>query len=151
MDTADILPGFSGVLVHDAWAPYDTYEAVTHQLCCAHLIRELVAVIAYHDAHDPPGAFCWARQVLDALLALIRDPDTSAGHTDPEVLTAKRRLITDAARLGADSTVTGKVGARHRALARRISTRVDDYLRFTVTPGLEPDNNAAERPPDPDS
>lgn len=145
MDAAGILPGCTGVLVHDAWAPYDTYEHVDHQLCCAHLIRELVAVADHHDAHDPPGAFCWARQVLDALLPLIRDPHAAAGQADPGLLEAGRRLIVDAARLGADSGVPGEVGAKHRALARRISARIDDYLRFATTPGLAPDNNAAER------
>lgn len=145
MDAAGVLPGFSGVLVHDAWAPYDTLTGATHQLCCAHLIRELTAVIDYHDAHDPPGAFCWARQVIDVLLTLIRDPDAAAGHADPQVLAVQRRLVTDAALRGSETTVPGKVGAKHRALARRIGARIDDYLRFATTPGLEPDNNAAER------
>ncbi|AXE39863.1 IS66 family transposase [Acidipropionibacterium virtanenii] len=145
MDAAGILPGFSGILVHDAWAPYDTLTGPAHQLCCAHLLRELVAVADYHDAHDPPGAFCWARQVLDALLVLIRDPHAAAGKADPQFLARQRRLVTDAALLGAASEVPGKVGAKHRALARRIGARIDDYLRFATTPGLEPDNNAAER------
>lgn len=145
MDAAGVLPGFSGVLVHDAWAPYDTYDGIDHQLCCAHLIRELTAVAEYHDAHDPPGAFCWARQVIEVLLTLIRDPGAAAGHADPKVLAAGRRLITDAALRGAESGVPGKVGANHRALARRIGARIDDYLRFATTPGLAPDNNAAER------
>jgi hypothetical protein len=29
MDAAGVLPGFSGIAVHDAWAPYDTYKSVT--------------------------------------------------------------------------------------------------------------------------
>lgn len=145
MDAAGILPGYSGVLVHDAWAPYDTYDGLDHQLCCAHLLRELVAVIDYHDAHDPPGVFCWARQVIEVLLGLIRDPGAAAGHADPGFLAAQRRLVTDAALRGAETTAPGKVGAKHRALARRISTRIDDYLRFATTPGVPPDNNAAER------
>jgi transposase len=37
-------PRFTGVAVHDAWAPYDTYAAPGHQLCCAHALRELQAV-----------------------------------------------------------------------------------------------------------
>jgi hypothetical protein len=39
-----ILPSFTGAAVHDAWAPYDTYTAPEHQLCCAHALRELQAV-----------------------------------------------------------------------------------------------------------
>jgi hypothetical protein len=44
IDAADILPGFTGVAMHDAWAPYDTYTEATHALCSAHALRELVAV-----------------------------------------------------------------------------------------------------------
>ncbi len=28
MDAAGILPAFTGIAVHDAWAPYDTYQGV---------------------------------------------------------------------------------------------------------------------------
>jgi transposase len=35
MEAMGILPSFAGVAVHDAWAPYDTYAAPDHQLCCA--------------------------------------------------------------------------------------------------------------------
>jgi hypothetical protein len=35
MDAAGVLPVFTGIAVHDAWAPYDTYRAVTHALCGA--------------------------------------------------------------------------------------------------------------------
>ena len=35
MEAMGVLPRFAGVAVHDAWAPYDTYTAPDHQLCCA--------------------------------------------------------------------------------------------------------------------
>ena len=44
MEAMGVLPSFAGVAVHDAWAPYDTYTAPDHQLCCAHALRELQAV-----------------------------------------------------------------------------------------------------------
>lgn len=44
IDAAGILPGFRGVAMHDAWAPYDTYTDAVHALCAAHVLRELVAV-----------------------------------------------------------------------------------------------------------
>jgi hypothetical protein len=35
----------SGIAVHDAWAPYDSFDAVAgHALCGAHVLRELTAV-----------------------------------------------------------------------------------------------------------
>jgi len=49
--------------VHDAWAPYDTYLDVTHQLCCAHAQRELAGVA---DAAPVEKDWCWATQAADA-------------------------------------------------------------------------------------
>jgi hypothetical protein len=42
MDAAGVLPRFTGIAVHDAWAPYDTYTRASHALCNAHVLRELV-------------------------------------------------------------------------------------------------------------
>ncbi len=56
MDTAGVLPNFTGVSVHDAWTPYDTYRAASHALCNAHVLRELQAV----TDQSPPGQWCWA-------------------------------------------------------------------------------------------
>lgn len=38
-----------------------------------------------------------------------------------------------------------KVGDKHRALARRLIARIEDYLRFATDPAVPWDNNAAER------
>lgn len=35
IDAGGVLPGFAGIAVHDAWAPYDCYPSATHSLCCA--------------------------------------------------------------------------------------------------------------------
>jgi transposase len=151
IDAAGVLPHFTGTLVHDAFTLYARYPAATHALCNAHLLRELIAVVDHHSAHPPAGAdtppdWCWAAQVIDALLALkaitatgtLPDPDTLAGH---------RRLIISAALVGASAEAgpPGAVGRRHRALARRIRRRLDDYLLFATDLCIPFDNNAAER------
>src|SRR4051794_15310212 len=86
-----------------------------------------------------PGGWCWTTEVIDALLALkaITDPDTLAGH---------RRLIVSAALIGASAEAgpPGAVGRRHRALARRIRRRLEDYLRFATELRVPFDNNPAE-------
>ena len=63
------------------------------------------------------------------------------------MLAAHRRLIVSAALIGAaaETGPPGAVGRRHRALARRIRRRLDDYLRFAVDPRVPFDNNQAER------
>ena len=97
IDAAGVLPGFTGIAVHDAFTSYSRYPTATHALCNAHLLRELIAVVDHHDAHPPSGAdtpagWCWAAQVIDALLALKAITGTGA-LPGPDVLATSRRLI----------------------------------------------------------
>jgi len=144
-DDIGVLPVFTGVAVHDAFAVYDTYPNLTHALCNAHVLRELVAVTDYHTATGTPtGSWNWAQQVTTALLTL--HTATIPGEAIPaELVTAQTTLIRHAAIIGANTTPTNKVEQKHRALARRILTRLSDYLRFTTDPTIPFDNNAAER------
>ncbi len=96
------------------------------------------------DSGTPPG-WCWAQQVIDALLALKQVTDTGT-LPGPELLATQRRLIVSAALVGvsAQATPDGAVGRRHRALARRIRRRIEDYLRFATDLRVPFDNNPAE-------
>jgi transposase len=152
IDAAGVLPHFTGIAVHDAFAPYARYPAATHALCNAHLLRELIAVVDHHSAHPATvdggslADWCWAAQVIDALLALKQVTDTGT-LPEPDVLAASRRLIISAALVGASAAdgPDGPVGRRHRALARRIHRRIEDYLRFATDLDVPFDNNPAER------
>ncbi|HEY4603801.1 MAG TPA: IS66 family transposase [Blastococcus sp.] len=152
IDAAGVLPAFTGTAVHDAFTSYARYPAATHALCNAHVLRELIAVVDSHAAHPPPpseempAGWCWAAQVIDALLGLKAITDTGV-LPDPAVLAAHRRLIVSAALIGAsvEASPPGAVGRRHRALARRIHRRLDDYLRFATDLRVPFDNNQAER------
>jgi transposase len=151
MNSAGVLPDFTGVAVHDAWAPYDTYTAARHALCNAHLLRELQAVIdTTAEASGTPGDWCWARQVQAALLDLKAavEQAKATGHTslDPAILDTHARLLRHAATIAAaDHTDTGPLAAKHRALSRRIRDRHNDYLRFATDFTVPFDNNPAER------
>jgi transposase len=147
MTAAGVLPAFTGTAVHDAWAPYDTYTAATHALCNAHLLRELQAVI---DTIGDQSPWCWASQARTGLLDLKTavEAATAAGHTslDRTVLDHHTRLIHNAATIAAaDHTHTGTLAAKHRALARRIRDRINDYLRFATDFTIPFDNNPAEQ------
>ena len=154
IDAGGVLPNWTGIAVHDAWAPYDTYTDARHVLCGAHVLRELTAVTDHHAtgaATSPVSGWCWAQQALDAHLSIKTAVDTArtAGQSpDPLVLTQQTRLLLDAARLGADPSEhpdPGPVGNKHRALARRIRDRHAAYLAFTTDPDIPFDNNLAER------
>ena len=149
MDAAGVLPQFRGVLMHDAWAPYDTYDQITHALCNAHALRELQAVI---DA-APDAAWCWAAQAADALREMKRLADASLAidstldHAEKEKLAEARHRYHSAVLIGKNQAAAraGPLMKKHHALARRLLAREDDYLRFTANSRVPFDNNAAER------
>ncbi len=147
IEAMGVLPSFTGVAVHDAWAPYDLYPGADHQLCCAHALRELQAVT---DA-APGGQWCWATQAAEALTAmqdLVREAAVQgSGAVDAAALAAQVRLYRSAVVIGAGQTAarSGPLMRKHHALARRLLDRQDDYLRFTTNFRAPPDNNGTER------
>jgi transposase len=40
-----LIPGYEGVIIHDCWASYLSYDRCGHGLCGSHLLRELTFVI----------------------------------------------------------------------------------------------------------
>lgn len=147
IDALGVLPRFRGIAVHDAWAPYDTYPDAEHQLCCAHVLRELQGVA---DC-APAGLWCWADQAADALTAMQKlvAEAIEAGHdaVDPAALGAQISNYRSAALIGINETAarSGKLMKKHNALAHRLIDRQDDYLRFTQDWQVTADNNGSER------
>jgi transposase len=147
IDDAGVLGRFGGVAVHDAWAPYDTYLNVDHQLCCAHALRELAAV----TDTATPDQWSWAGQAATALATLQKLVTeaiaTAASTVDPDALTEQVRLYRCAAQIGLTHTAarSNAVMRKHNALARRLLDRQDDYLRFTTDWRIPADNNGSER------
>lgn len=144
MNTAGVLPHFTGIAIHDAWAPYDSYPQLRHGLCNAHVLRELQAVTDLAE-QSAPTAWCWATQAADALREL--HTLTQAPTTDPDAVAAAVTRYRAATEIGAATTRARatKPMAKEHALARRLINRRTDYLRFTVDPRVPFDNNAAER------
>jgi transposase len=138
IDHIGIIPRFKGTLVHDCWGPYDTYPGVAaHQLCCAHVLRELQAVADWHAQNRPDDEWCWAAQTAEGIRLAIEDPQQAARGAK----LARDALLAD----DLHHHPPGPTGRRRRALARRLLGRFADYFRFTHTPGLEPTNNPAEQ------
>ena len=65
INTLGIIPRYGGLIVHDCWKAYLTYTQCKHQLCGAHLLRELQAVT---DTNGYP----WARKMHKLLLIARR-------------------------------------------------------------------------------
>ncbi len=148
INDAGVLGRFRGIAVHDAWAPYDTYLDVEHQLCCAHALRELQGVV---DAAPSDAHWCWASQAAAALVAmqqLVSEAIAAGADTvNAETLDQQVRLYRSAVQIGLTQTAarSDPVMTKHHALARRLRDRQDDYLRFTHNWRIPADNNGSER------
>ena len=129
------------------WAPYDTYTDADHQLCCAHVQRELQGVA---DA-SPSDIWCWATQSAEALVAMQKlvGEAAAAGQdaVDPAALAKQVHRYRSAAQIGINETAarSSKLMRTHNALAHRLIDRQDDYLRFTTDWRVTADNNGSER------
>jgi transposase len=56
-----VLPGLSGVVVHDGWGPYDALDHLMHAQCHVHLVRHLRAV------GETPEFSIWTAQMRRVL------------------------------------------------------------------------------------
>ncbi len=57
----DIIPRYGGVIIHDCWASYLSYDHCGHGLCGSHLLRELTFIV---DSNQ----YRWARNMKKLLL-----------------------------------------------------------------------------------
>jgi transposase len=146
MDAAGVLPDFTGVAVHDAWAPYDTYKQATHALCNAHAVRELVYVV-----DTAPGQVsALAGQAIDAMVAVKDLLDAARANSsvlDTEQVAAQQHLLRSALVLARTATKgrATKLERKYHALFDRLLTRWEDYQRCVTNPAVPWDNNPAEQ------
>jgi len=146
-----IGPAFAGVAVHDRYVVYDeagNFAAdVQHQLCGAHLLRDLVdASESYPDAN-------WPKQCHRALQGLIHQANLARAAGRPEIGPAVRAGLVHEFRHGVLvglKEVPRVGGARDkqrpaRALLEDLDNRHDDVTRFCYDTRIPPTNNLAER------
>ena len=143
-----VFPDLSGsVTVHDRYQNYDAFGEVAHQLCCAHVLRDLADC-----AEEYPGAV-WPGQAADALRALIHAANQAreAGldAVPGEQAAADLRLFRSAVLVGLQE-VRRVPGARARqkpgrALLECLRDREADVLRFLSDLRIPPTSNQAER------
>ena len=79
--SAFVLPDLTGTVVHDRYHVYDhpRLGTLTHQLCCAHLLRDLEDA-----AQSYPGA-AWPARITAALSSLIHAANTARAQGLPAV------------------------------------------------------------------
>jgi hypothetical protein len=146
-----VLPDLSGIVVHDRYQVYDhpRLGTLTHQLCCAHLLRDL------QDAAETyPGA-AWPAQIAAAVRHLIHAADWARDQhlgavpaaTAGPLITAYRDGIT--AGLAEMAAMPRGIRKNHRQPCQRLledlRDREADVLRFTTDLRIPPTSNQAER------
>jgi transposase len=145
MKAAGVLPVFAGIAVHDGFSPYRAY-GLAHQLCNAHHLRELAAVL---DA-DPTQI--WA-QDMSRLLAEINDTTryarTNGAHAiDNRLLIAYQKRYDTIITIGQITNPTPQGNAARSPVVRliaRLREHAGDVLRFAHDLRVPFDNNQAER------
>lgn len=136
------------VIVHDRYQNYDSAAlgALTHQLCCQHLLRDLAgAGEVYPQAH-------WPAQIAEALRGLIHEANLAREqHRGAIERTVKNELIKqyrDGVLVGLSATTSHgtRPGERKtRLLLEVLRDRQADVLRFAHDLNVPPTSNQAER------
>jgi transposase len=143
---AGVLPVFAGIAVHDGFTPYRRYGAA-HQLCNAHHLRELAAVVeADPDRQD------WATQMI-SLLCEMNDltrhaRQVGADAVGPSVLATwdlRYQQLLDLGRAANPDHDDQHARSPAANLLARLSGFAADVLRFTRDLHVPFDNNLAER------
>jgi transposase len=145
-DTLGVLPDFRGTLVHDSLSFYAGYDACAHQLCGAHLIRELTAA-----EQDWPKQK-WHQQIRWALSGLnkqvLRVVGGEVPQIPPESLEFYLRHYHQGVAVGLSlhPRAPGRKQSPARNLLERLRDRADQVLRFADHPRHVPfTNNTGER------
>ena len=85
-DAIGILPGYTGVSVHDGWKPYQAQTTCRHALCNIHHLRELTFV---EEQYQQP----WAQELKNLLLEMRTATEQARTHAQPHLPAAQRDAL----------------------------------------------------------
>jgi len=152
MDSGGILPEFTGIAVHDCWAPYWSYPHLTHALCCAHLLRELIGVEENHP--DQAWASYFKRLLLDMKAAKEKAIEQGDGQVSKYYFDKFDRrydqIVAEAYQVNPQVETEEKKRGRKKkgkvlSLVERLSVYKESICLFIKDITVPFDNNQAER------
>jgi len=151
MDEMDILPKYKGVVVHDHWGPYNSYENCTHAFCNAHHIRELTHAVETTNAD-------WAKKMKNFLQIshkiVKRAKNRGQIELKEEQIKKLEQIYDNIIQLGHAffpkiEKVPKKRGQPAKPKSQNLLLRLEKYkeetLRFITDFQVPFDNNMAER------
>jgi transposase len=145
-DSLGVLTGFRGTIVHDSLSLYAGYTQAAHQICGAHLIRELTAAEADHPRQKWPQQLRWALAGLNR--QAIRARQDGRDHIPPESAAFYLRHYHQGVAVGLSlhPRAAGRKQTPTRNLLERLRDKTCDILRFADDPLHVPmTNNTGER------
>jgi hypothetical protein len=145
-NTLGVLPDFRRVLVHDSLLLYNGYPAARHQLCGAHLIRELTAAEEDHPGQRWPAQIRWALAELNTQAKKAAEEGLTDVSPDRALVYLESFHRGLAVGLSLHPRAPGRKQSPTRNLLERLRDRAADVLRFADHPTWVPfTNNEAER------
>jgi transposase len=147
MDHFNIIPHFSGHLIHDFWKPYLNYEC-HHGLCNAHLLRELTFLFEQENQ-------IWAKKMYDLLLGTekyVKEQNIQLS-TEQKIpwIQKYRNILTEGWMANPLKPETGKKkrGRRKKTKSQNLLARLGDHessvLAFIHDKNVPFTNNLAEQ------
>ena len=149
IEAIGVIPRYGGVIIHDCWASYLSYDHCEHGLCGAHLLRELSFIVEANQ-------YRWAQQ----LRALLQQTCQRVRECDDKRLDAgayaalQKRYRTILTRGSNELPVIpprqdGKRGRVAKSDAHNLHERLVKHeqaiLLFACNPDVPFTNNRAER------
>jgi transposase len=135
--TAHFQDGFGkAILCHDAWRTYFHYSQNLHQLCCAHLLRELNYIVERYKSK-------WAEQLRslfrEAISLKKKLPEFPCQEAEKNIAAIEDQM---------DRLLGIPVNPAHKeavTFQRRLLKYRDSILTFLHYHKVPPDNNGSER------
>ena len=147
MDHFNIIPHFTGHLIHDFWKPYLNYGC-HHGLCNAHLLRELTFLFEQEDQ-------IWAKKMIDLLVGTekyVKEQNIQLS-TEQKIpwIQKYRNILTEGWMASPLKPETGKkkCGRRKKTKSQNLLARLGDHessvLAFLHDKNVPFTNNLAEQ------
>ena len=135
------------VVVHDRYVNYDHFTGITHQLCCAHLLRDI------EDAGQSYPEAAWPAQVARELRALIHEAsvarDEGLAVVPEDRIAEHKRLFRSGVNVGLSEVRRIPGGKKVRQppgllLLECLKNREADVLRFLTDTAIPATSNLAD-------
>ena len=149
IEAIGILPRYGGVIVHDCWSPYLSYDHCDHGLCGSHLVRELTFIV---DANGYAWALEMKRLLQKTCATVTQRKNKCLTPIEYRGLCRRYRNILRRGEKELPPIPPRQNGKRGRIaksdahnLWERMKKHADAILRFAKVPHVPFTNNRAER------